>query len=274
VSPSDFKRIGYGRARRINKDRLIGEEDQARSVVAGLLRAVHDAETSEPDRAAAFSKSDEESDPERIDTLTTRYEKARLAAAAGETANARQHFEELLLDRQRVLGPDHPDTLTTRYEIARLAAAAGETANARQHFEELLLDRQRVLGPDHPDTLTTRYEIARLAAAAGETADARQHFDMPPLFTRYASQPISLDNPELPTGSSLEVASATEPPIPVYLTFGGQKPVTVISASKSGKTFTKKDMVAAYVRPLAPEAFYVSYEQRGETRDEPSEPSE
>ncbi|MEN3541424.1 tetratricopeptide repeat protein [Microbispora sp. ZYX-F-249] len=38
---------------------------------------------------------------------------------AGDAAAAVAAFEQLLADRQRVLGPDHPDTLFTRGMLAR-----------------------------------------------------------------------------------------------------------------------------------------------------------
>ncbi|WP_234374945.1 tetratricopeptide repeat protein, partial [Streptomyces sp. NRRL WC-3605] len=65
-------------------------------------------------------------------------------------------MEELLADRQRVLGPEHPDTLSTRFYLARWRGEAGDAAGAVTALEELLADRQRVLGPEHPDTLSTR----------------------------------------------------------------------------------------------------------------------
>jgi len=63
---------------------------------------------------------------------------------------------ELLLDRERVLGPDHPDTLRTRHDIAFWTGETGEGAEALRLSKELRPDVERVLGPEHPDTRAVR----------------------------------------------------------------------------------------------------------------------
>jgi hypothetical protein len=45
--------------------------------------------------------------------LTTRHSVAYWTGEAGDARGALELFEELLPDRQRVLGADHPDVLTT-----------------------------------------------------------------------------------------------------------------------------------------------------------------
>lgn len=82
----------------------------------------------------------------------------------GDVAKALRLHEELLPDRERILGPDHLETLTTRNNIVYWTGIRGDVAEALRMFEELLADRERVLGPDHPETLATRNNITYLAA--------------------------------------------------------------------------------------------------------------
>ena len=77
-------------------------------------------------------------------------------------------FQELLPDRERVLGPDHPGTLITCSNIAVLTGRCGDAPKALRLFRELLPDQERVLGPNHPDTLTIRNEIAFWTGKVGD----------------------------------------------------------------------------------------------------------
>ena len=51
--------------------------------------------------------------PNHPNTLTTRYEIARMMAEQGHHAAAETEFRDILAAEIRVLGPDHPDTLIT-----------------------------------------------------------------------------------------------------------------------------------------------------------------
>ena len=68
--------------------------------------------------------------------------------------------EQILADRERVLGPDHPLTLTSRNNLAIAYRDAGRAAEAIQMDEQTFDIRARVLGLDHPHTLTTRNSLA------------------------------------------------------------------------------------------------------------------
>ena len=114
--------------------------------------------------------------PDHPDTLTTRYEIARMTGERGDYGAAEAEFRDILAVRLRVLGPDHPDTLTTRYEIARMTGERGDYGAAEAEFRDILAVRLRVLGPDHPDTLTTRYEIARMTGERGDYGAAEAEF--------------------------------------------------------------------------------------------------
>ncbi|WP_329468725.1 tetratricopeptide repeat protein [Streptomyces sp. NBC_01431] len=89
---------------------------------------------------------------------------------AGDAAGAAAAFEQILADRQRVLGPDHPNTLTARKDLAVLHGLTGDSADAARALAELLADCERVLGPDHPNTLAVRSHLARLRGRAGGDA--------------------------------------------------------------------------------------------------------
>ena len=114
--------------------------------------------------------------PDHPDTLTARYEIARMLADQGKPAQAEAEFRQVSDGRLRVLGPDHRVTLTTRHAIARMLADQGKPAQAEAQFRQVLDARQRVLGPDHPDTLTTRHEIARMLADEGKPSEAEAEF--------------------------------------------------------------------------------------------------
>jgi hypothetical protein len=140
---------------------------------------------------------DVESDPglglvlrQNADALTSRHPAAlwnprahavlfRTGASMGEAGladQARAHFDRLLADCLKMLGPDHPDTLAARHNLASWRGQAGDAAGAAQAYSEVLGDRLRVLGPDHPDTLATRANLARWRGEVGDAAGAVQAF--------------------------------------------------------------------------------------------------
>ena len=81
-------------------------------------------------------------------------------------------YEQVLAERERVLGPDHPDTLTIRNNLAGAYYSVGRFGEAIELFERVLAERERVLGSDHPDTLTTRNNLAGAYYFAGRFGEA------------------------------------------------------------------------------------------------------
>jgi hypothetical protein len=61
-----------------------------------------------------------------------------------------QYGQELLADRERVLGQTHPDTLATRNNLALAYKVAGRLAEAIPLYERTLAEHERVLGETHP----------------------------------------------------------------------------------------------------------------------------
>ena len=86
-------------------------------------------------------------------------------------------YEQVLAERERVLGPDHPDTLTIRNNLAGAYYSVGRFGEAIELFERVLAERERVLGPDHPDTLTTRNNLAFAYHSAGRFDEAIELYE-------------------------------------------------------------------------------------------------
>jgi hypothetical protein len=80
--------------------------------------------------------------------------------------------EQVLADRERILGAEHPDTLAARGNLAFSYWAAGRVGEAIALQERVLADSERVLGAEHPDTIGSRNNLANAYEAAGRTADA------------------------------------------------------------------------------------------------------
>ena len=100
----------------------------------------------------------------------------RLAAAyraAGRAGEAIPLFEQVLADRQRVLGEEHRDTLSSWNNLASAYRAAGRFGEAIPLYEATLADGERVLGEEHPDTLNSRSNLASaFYQAAGRLGQA------------------------------------------------------------------------------------------------------
>ena len=88
-----------------------------------------------------------------------------------------EFYEQMLAEREWVLGPDHPYTLTARNNLAGAYKSAGRLAEAVELFERVLADRVRVLGPDHPDTLAARNNLAGAYYSVGRFGEAIELFE-------------------------------------------------------------------------------------------------
>jgi len=100
--------------------------------------------------------------------------------------------EQVLADRERILGPDHPDTLCSRNNLAAAYWQAGRTDQALALFQALLPDLERVLGARHPRTVSARRllrelqpndvtDMLRKARAGDEEARIRLPRELRPL---------------------------------------------------------------------------------------------
>ena len=86
-------------------------------------------------------------------------------------------YEQVLAERERVLGPDHPDTLTIRNNLAGAYYSVGRFGEAIELLGRVLAERERVLGSDHPDTLTTRNNLAFAYHSAGRFDEAIELYE-------------------------------------------------------------------------------------------------
>ncbi|HEY8706801.1 MAG TPA: tetratricopeptide repeat protein, partial [Burkholderiaceae bacterium] len=116
-------------------------------------------------------------EPDALDTLITRHNRAESLAKSGRVDEAITAFEELLVDEARVLESDAAQTLMTRHSLAESLARSGRIDAAIAVFEELLLDESRVLGPDAPATLESRHRRAWLLARSGRIDPAIAEFE-------------------------------------------------------------------------------------------------
>lgn len=71
----------------------------------------------------------------------------------GNFSTAITVFEQVLADRERLLGPEHLYTLIARGNLAASYRHAGRTNDAIPIQERVLAESERILGPQHPDTL-------------------------------------------------------------------------------------------------------------------------
>ena len=88
-----------------------------------------------------------------------------------------EFYEQMLAEREWVLGPDHPYTLTARNNLAGAYYSVGRLAEAIELYEQVLAERERVLGPDHPDTLKTRNNLALAYLSVGRFGEAVELFE-------------------------------------------------------------------------------------------------
>ena len=88
-----------------------------------------------------------------------------------------EFYEQMLAEREWVLGPDHPYTLTARNNLAGAYKSAGRFGEAIELYEQVLAERERVLGPDHPDTLTVRSNLASAYDSVGRFGEAIELFE-------------------------------------------------------------------------------------------------
>ena len=122
--------------------------------------------------AGPVGESAREADPEHLQALNARAERAGSLGEAGDHMEAARLHAEVAAERARVLGPDHYDTLLSRHLQAWELGRAGEHGEAARLYGEVAVDSARVLGPDHTDTLNARCLHGTYVGEAGEHAEA------------------------------------------------------------------------------------------------------
>ncbi|MFD7880625.1 tetratricopeptide repeat protein, partial [Streptomyces sp. NPDC059766] len=69
-------------------------------------------------------------------------------------------LEQVVTDRERVLGPDHPDNLGVRVDLGLLYGLVGRTGEALSLLERVRADSELVMGVNHPESLSAREALA------------------------------------------------------------------------------------------------------------------
>jgi tetratricopeptide (TPR) repeat protein len=116
----------------------------------------------------------------------------RSLASAGHAGLALDHWRDLAVTSEGVLGAGDASTLTARGELADALVAAGRAEEAIPLYELIADHRARILGPDSPDALQARASLARALIAAGRGGDAMT------LYERIVRVSDQLAGPEHP----------------------------------------------------------------------------
>ena len=114
-----------------------------------------------------------------------------------------EFYEQMLAEREWVLGPDHPYTLTARNNLAGAYKSAGRFGEAIELYEQVLAERERVLGSDHLDTLNTRNNLAGAYKSAGRFGEAIELYEQ--VLAEY-ERVLGADHPDMLIRNNLAVA--------------------------------------------------------------------
>jgi tetratricopeptide (TPR) repeat protein len=116
----------------------------------------------------------------------------RSLASAGHAGLALDHWRDLAVTSEGVLGPGDACALTARSELADALVGAGRAEEAIPLYEGIADHRARILGPDNPDALQARASLAGALIAAGRGGDAMT------LYERIVRVSDQLAGPEHP----------------------------------------------------------------------------
>lgn len=111
---------------------------------------------------------------DQAESLATRHYLAWFLVALRRPETAEELYQNVLDNRERILGPSHPDTLWTRHELAWVKASRGQWPEAEAAYRKVLEERRRVSGDDDPATLMTRHELAWTIANQGRGEEAER----------------------------------------------------------------------------------------------------
>jgi serine/threonine protein kinase len=130
-------------------------------------------ESSSEDPSQGSSTSSFDCDHPEI--LQRKHELAVEYHSRGQHEKAEKVYQDIVMRKQKSLGPDHSDTLSSKASQARLLFTYG---TLRQHEEgiqmsvEVLNNRRETLGPDALDTLSSQDDVAMIYTKLGRLQDA------------------------------------------------------------------------------------------------------
>jgi hypothetical protein len=85
-------------------------------------------------------------------------------------------LEDVLTQRQRILGDNHPDTLMVALHLVIGLESCGQIFPARALIDDILKRLRRTLGAEHPatkDALETKNRIVALLGGASRAKGSR-----------------------------------------------------------------------------------------------------
>jgi tetratricopeptide (TPR) repeat protein len=94
----------------------------------------------------------------------------------GRYNDAARILNEVLKEREQLLGPEHPDTLATRRRLAIALVNQGRQGEAETEFRTLISLEEKVLGIEHPETLAARNGLANALYRGGKFAEAETEY--------------------------------------------------------------------------------------------------
>jgi tetratricopeptide (TPR) repeat protein len=118
-------------------------------------------------------------------------------------SQAMQLCRDVLVIREKTLGPGHRDTAVALNNLARVLRAKGDLAGARPLYERALAISEKVFGPEQPETAASLNNLGSLLHAHGDLPKARavleralaiyekalgpEHFETAPTINNLAS---------------------------------------------------------------------------------------
>jgi tetratricopeptide (TPR) repeat protein len=205
--------LELGRRIRLGRDAerrgLILAEADDRTVLLGYARALHESGKHQQtlDSLAPLEQWGPHSgNPNNQDVFEARDLAASALRELGNLDEAQLRFEQLLVDRLRVLAKDHTDVLKNRNNIAMVLWRAGRFKEASEMLEALLWDFETVQGERasneiEPDELSALSQFAVVLADEGKLTKAEEMFDH---VLEHRNQALAPDHPDvLSTRNSL-----------------------------------------------------------------------
>jgi len=102
---------------------------------------------------------------------------AILFRAHDRYAGAEELYDQLLVVKEKALGPEHNATLMTIHNLGNLYYSQGRLVEAERMYERTILGQQKALGPEHMDTLDAIHSLAMLYDRQGKFAKAEKMYE-------------------------------------------------------------------------------------------------
>lgn len=107
------------------------------------------------------------------DTLRAQEKLARFVGLAGDPAEARDQYAELMPKLEQLWGADNERTLAAKNAEAYNIGWAGDPGAAAARYRVFVPMYENHVGAEHPDTLNAKENYARFLGEAGEAGEAR-----------------------------------------------------------------------------------------------------